>query len=127
VEPDSIAEPMKFNYFKFHQTASWNFSGFLYLGGGIHFDIYENIRDEKLDTANEVFTHHYEYSVAHDFNPEHYGLNALVQTSFLTRAITSSMHRRDGLPMSIGATILSFHPQNKTAPCFLQSYASLKL
>ena len=77
IEPDSIAEPMRFNYIKFHQSASWKIVGDFYLGGGVHFDIYDKIVDEKLDTANGVFTHHYDYSVKYGFNPNNYSLNGL--------------------------------------------------
>ena len=77
VDPDSLAQPMKFNYFKFHQTASWNFSGHMYLGGGIHIDVYDNIVDEKLDLAAGDTTAHYKYSVEHGFNPNHYAVEGL--------------------------------------------------
>src|SRR5262249_29698398 len=49
VNPDSVAQPMSFNYFKIHQTASYLLSPNFYLGGGIHFDIYNAIKDEYLD------------------------------------------------------------------------------
>jgi hypothetical protein len=50
-EIDSIAQPMDYNYFKFHQTASWKVGGNFYVGAGIHLDGYSSIDDETLDTA----------------------------------------------------------------------------
>ncbi len=69
---DSLAQPMKFNYFKFHQLASVRMAPGLYLGGGIHFDMFSSIKDERLDTPLTYITSHYAYSKLHDFDPEKY-------------------------------------------------------
>lgn len=70
--PESIAQPMKYDYIKFHQTASVLVSKNLFLGGGVHFDGYMNIVDEPLDVANNQLTYHYEYNTAHGFNTKKY-------------------------------------------------------
>lgn len=71
---DSLAQPMKFNYFKLHQTASWLITNNFYIGPGIHLDTYNNIEDLKLDTLSspKKYTSHYIYSVKHGFNTTHY-------------------------------------------------------
>ncbi len=71
---DSLAQPMKFNYFKLHQTVSWLLHDNFYIGPGIHLDAYNKIDDVKLDTANKKYTSHYAYSIKHGFNPESYML-----------------------------------------------------
>lgn len=68
----SIAQPMKYDYFKFHQTASILVADDLFAGGGIHFDGYMNIFDPTLDVANNQLTYHYEYNTSHGFNTKKY-------------------------------------------------------
>jgi outer membrane protein assembly factor BamA len=76
-ELDSLAQPMDYDYIKFHQTASWRIKGNFYVGAGIHLDGYSSIKDEKLDTANGHFTYHYNYSKKYGFNNEAYYVNGL--------------------------------------------------
>ncbi|WP_264564891.1 BamA/TamA family outer membrane protein [Flavobacterium sp. N3904] len=76
-EIESIAEPMDYNYFKFHQTASWEFSNHFYIGGGIDLDWYSSIVDKDLDVANGDYTYHYNYSIENGFNPLEYYVNGL--------------------------------------------------
>jgi len=85
VEPDSIAQEMKYNYYKIYQSAAYNFSGIFYLGGGIAIDIYNHIKDEELNLAAGDTTFHYSYSVLHGFDTSKYtvmGLsgNAIIDT-----------------------------------------------
>lgn len=77
INPDSIAEPMKYDYIKFHQTASYLITNQIYLGGGIHIDSYTGIRDEDLNLANGDTTHHYRYSVLHDYDTTKYAIEGL--------------------------------------------------
>ncbi|WP_244307437.1 BamA/TamA family outer membrane protein [Flavobacterium fluviatile] len=74
-EISSIAEPMDYNYFKFHQTASWRVSKDFYLGGGLNFDWYSSINDYNLDVENEQFTEHYNYSKKYNFDNTEYFIN----------------------------------------------------
>lgn len=76
-EIDSIAQPMDYNYFKFHQTASWLVRDNLYVGAGINIDWYSNIVDEQLDVANGQYTHHYNYNQKYGFNDKEYFLNGV--------------------------------------------------
>jgi outer membrane protein assembly factor BamA len=69
---DSLAQPMKFNYFKVHQTMSFIVWPGFYAGPGIHLDLYSNIQDLKLDTALREITSHYAYSKKNDFDPREY-------------------------------------------------------
>jgi hypothetical protein len=71
---EAIEQPVKYNYFKFHQTASYRVLPLFYVGGGIHIDSYSNIQDELLEVENQVFTHHYEYSQKNSFNDKHYAV-----------------------------------------------------
>ncbi|WP_281240129.1 BamA/TamA family outer membrane protein [Flavobacterium praedii] len=73
----SIEEPMDYNYFKFHQTASWELKKHFYVGGGIELDWYSTIVDTNLDVNNGIYTNHYEYSILYGFNTNEYFVNGL--------------------------------------------------
>jgi len=77
VTPDSIAQEMTYNYFKFHQLAAYNFKGIFYLGGGINFDLYNKIKVEYplLNGADTSF--HTAYSLLHDDDTTKYGVNGI--------------------------------------------------
>lgn len=74
---NDLKEPMSYNYFKFHQTASWEVKNNYYVGAGVHLDWYTTITDENLNVANGQFTNHYNYSKKYDFNENEYFLNGL--------------------------------------------------
>lgn len=72
---DSLEQPMDYNYFKFHQTASWEVRDHFYVGAGIHIDWYASIVDKDLDVANGQLTYHYTYSQKYGFDPTEYFVN----------------------------------------------------
>ncbi|MFH7015358.1 BamA/TamA family outer membrane protein [Flavobacterium sp. FlaQc-47] len=74
---DSIAQPMDYDYFKFHQTASFEVYKNFYVGGGINLDWYSSIKDKDLDIENGKYTYHYNYSQKHGFNDLEYFLNGI--------------------------------------------------
>jgi outer membrane protein assembly factor BamA len=74
---ESIKEPMDYNYFKFHQTVSWEVKNHFYVGGGVELDWYSSIVDKNLDIANGKFTNHYEYNVSNGFSENEYFVNGL--------------------------------------------------
>ena len=74
---DSIAQPMDYNYFKFHQTVSFEVAKNFYVGGGINLDWYSSIKDKDLDVENGRFTYHYNYSQKHGFDDKEYFLNGM--------------------------------------------------
>ena len=69
---NSIEQPMKYDYLKFHQTASILVADDLFVGGGIHFDGYMNINDQLLNVQNNQLTYHYEYNTLHGFSTKKY-------------------------------------------------------
>ncbi len=73
----SFMEPMQYNYLKFHQTISWKVKRDFYVGAGIHIDSYSSIIDEKLDIANGIYTHHFNYNNNNGFNNIAYYLNGV--------------------------------------------------
>jgi hypothetical protein len=79
VSDDSLAQPMKYNYVKLHQTASFEVAQNIYVGGGVHLDNYYNIEDLRLDTLSETkrYTTHYTYSIYHGFDPAEYLVSGL--------------------------------------------------
>ena len=74
---DSLAQPMDYNYFKFHQTASFEIKPNFYVGGGINIDWYTSIKDKELDIANGKFTYHYDYNKKYGFNNLEYYLTGI--------------------------------------------------
>src|SRR4051794_29064627 len=72
---DSLKQPMKYDYVKFHQTVSWQVKGDFYVGVGLHLDGYTNIKDELLDTALGRLTYHYNYSKKYGFYDDVYYVN----------------------------------------------------
>ncbi|MXO06953.1 BamA/TamA family outer membrane protein [Flavobacterium sp. HBTb2-11-1] len=74
---DSLAQDMDYNYFKFHQTVSFEVKENYYIGGGINIDWYSSIDDKELDVANEKYTYHYNYSQKYGFDNFEYFLNGV--------------------------------------------------
>jgi outer membrane protein assembly factor BamA len=77
IDISSLAEPMDYNYFKFHQTASWKVAPDFYVGGGVNIDSYWDIDDKQLDVANGQFTYHYDYSQKYGFDDTKYFVNGV--------------------------------------------------
>ena len=73
----ALAQPMDYDYLKFHQTVSFRVANDFYIGGGIHIDGYTNISDKQLDVSNNILTEHYEYSEKYGFNANEYYVNGL--------------------------------------------------
>ncbi len=73
----SIEQPMNYNYFKFHETISFNISPSFFIGTGIHIDSYNNINDKLLDVSQEKYTYHYKYSKKYGFSDKNYAVNGL--------------------------------------------------
>ncbi|SMO54462.1 BamA/TamA family outer membrane protein [Solitalea koreensis] len=85
VNTDSLVQPMKYNQIRFYQTASFKLKNALFAGIGYHLDWYDKIEDQKLDTANHIYTSHYVYSTFYGFDPKSYlvsglSVNLLVDT-----------------------------------------------
>lgn len=74
---DLIEQPMNYNYFKFHETASYRVFLHFFVGAGIHFDSYSNIHDKLLNTANGRYTYHYDYSKNYGFSDKNYAVNGM--------------------------------------------------
>ena len=74
---DSIAQPMDYNYLKFHQTVSFEVKKNFYVGGGINIDWYSSIKDKDLDVENGQFTYHYNYSQKYGFDDLEYFLTGM--------------------------------------------------
>lgn len=74
---EALAEPMDYDYLKFHQTVSFRIADDFYVGGGVHIDGYTNISDKRLDLSNNVLTEHYKYSEKYGFSINEYYVNGL--------------------------------------------------
>lgn len=74
---NAIEQPMNYNYFKFHETASYTIFPSFFIGLGMHFDSYSNISDKYLNVANEQYTYHYTYSKDYGFSDKNYAVNGV--------------------------------------------------
>lgn len=83
---DSLAQPMKFNFVRFHQIVTWKIKEGFYAGGGYFLDGYFGIQDQKLDTVKPLYTSHYLYNKMYGFSTKSYVLSAVnVNLIFDTR------------------------------------------
>ncbi|WP_281226118.1 BamA/TamA family outer membrane protein [Flavobacterium aquiphilum] len=92
---ESIEEPMDYNYFKFHQSSSWEIKKDFYVGGGVEIDWYSSIYDKNLDIVNGKFTHHYNYSLQNGFDPNEYFVNGL-SANFIYDSRDNQINTRKG-------------------------------
>lgn len=74
---NTIKQPMEYNYFKLHETVSYNIFPSFYLGAGIHIDSYSQINDQLLDVEKDKLTYHYNYSKKYGFNDSNYAVNGV--------------------------------------------------
>lgn len=93
---NDLKEPMDYNYFKFHQTASWEVKNNYYVGAGVHLDWYTTITDNKLDITNGQFTNHYNYSKKYDYNDKEYFVNGL-SLNFLYDSRDNQINTNNGM------------------------------
>lgn len=73
---NSDAEPLDFNLIRFYETFSKSIYPDLYVGVGVHVDIYSEIEDEglNLDSTIPVLTNHYLYNTKYGFDPTGYSI-----------------------------------------------------
>jgi hypothetical protein len=76
---DSLAQPMAFNFFRFHQSVGYKIREDIYIGLGYNFDGYSKIDDEKLrlEPGDSLLTSHYLYNEKYGFDLEKYSTSAL--------------------------------------------------
>lgn len=76
---DSLTQPMKFNFARFHQTVTFKLRKGLYAGFGYTFDGYSNIVDEKLrlQPGDTFLTSHYYYNTKYGFSTTNYFSSAI--------------------------------------------------
>ena len=76
---DSLAQPMKFDFARFHQSVSIKIKDGFYAGLGYQFDSYFKIVDEKLrlNAGDTMLTSHYAYNDNYGFSKTQYYSSAL--------------------------------------------------
>jgi len=104
---NAIKQPMNYNYFKFHETVSYNIFPSFFIGAGIHFDSYSNIVDKNLDIANGVYTYHYTYSKQHGFSDKNYAVNG-ISLNFIYDTRDNLINTNNGLYLNMN---YRFNPQ----------------
>jgi len=68
--------PIRFNYFRLTEKVYRSIGNHFYAGGGVSFDMRNDIHDENLDSV--TITPHYRYSIDNGFDPEKYSVNGLI-------------------------------------------------
>lgn len=70
------AEPLDFNLVRFYETVTKSIYPDLYVGVGVHIDVFSEIEDGglDLDSANPVLTNHFLYSKKYGFDPSQYSI-----------------------------------------------------
>jgi hypothetical protein len=97
---NTIEQPMNYNYFKFHETVSYNIFPSFFIGLGIHFDSYTNINDKLLDVANGQYTYHYNYSKKYGFSDRNYAVNG-VSMNFIYDTRDNLINTNNGLYLNM--------------------------
>ncbi|MBC7845647.1 MAG: hypothetical protein H7Y10_04055 [Flavobacterium sp.] len=105
----TIEQPMNYNYFKFHETVSYNIIPSFFIGLGLHFDSYTNIDDKLLDVANEKYTYHYNYSKKYGFSDKNYAVNGL-SMNFIYDTRDNLINTNTGLYLNMN---YRFNPQTE--------------
>lgn len=100
---DSLAQPMTFNFARFHQTVGFKLKPGIYLGLGYHFDSFSKIVDQKLDLEpeNQLITSHYAYNKTYGFETDKYYSSALFG-SFIIDKRDNMIQPYRGYFMSLG-------------------------
>ena len=119
---NSIEQPMNYNYFKFHETVSYNIYRSFFIGLGIHFDSYTNIDDKLLNVANMQYTYHYNYSKKYGFSDKNYAVNGF-SLNLIYDARDNLINTNNGLYLNMN---YRYNPQNninkhKSATLLLES------
>lgn len=76
---DSLTQPMRFNFARFHQSVSFKIKHGFYAGLGYTYDGYSKIADEKLrlEPDDTFLTSHYYYNTLYGFSTTKYFSSAI--------------------------------------------------
>ena len=72
VSPDTMGQDLKYYQVRLHETGSWKVAGNFYAGIGLHYDYYYKITDAAIEAGDTSRSFHYQYSIRHGFDPQHY-------------------------------------------------------
>jgi hypothetical protein len=100
---DSLAEPMEFNFLRFHQTVAYKLKESMYIGLGYNFDGYSKINDERLSLVpgDTLLTSHYVYNSNYGFDLEKYYSSSMV-ASFIIDKRDNMIRPYTGYFLSLG-------------------------
>ena len=74
INEDTVAQHLKFDLIKFHETGSWKVFKNFFAGIGFQFDRYTSIHDITFDEGDTANAFHYQYSTKHQFDPSQYNI-----------------------------------------------------
>ena len=84
---DSLAQPMNYNFVRFHQSVTFKVKESIYLGFGYYFDGYADIKDHKLNLNpdDSLITSHYAYNTYYGFDTKNYFSSAINATFIIDK------------------------------------------
>lgn len=138
---DSAAQPMNFNFLRFHQAAGYKIKEGMYLGIGYMYDGYSSIVDHKLrlEPGDTLITSHFAYNTKYNHPLKSYFLSAL-NINFVMDTRDNMLNAYKGYYLSLGwrggfkfigsdrqsnlfqAEWRSFHPLSKINPVHMIAF-----
>lgn len=100
---DSLAQPMEFNFVRFHQTVGYKIKEDMYLGVGYNYDAFFKINDQRLSLmpGDTLLTSHYTYNRFYGFETEKYFASAIL-ASFIIDKRDNMIQPYKGYFLSLG-------------------------
>ena len=100
---DSLAQPMKFNFLRLHQSMTFRINSGMYIGLGYHYDGYSRIKDIKLNLkpGDSLITSHFAYNTFYGFDTERY-FNSALNLMFVIDKRDNLINAYKGFYLSVG-------------------------
>lgn len=100
---DSLAQPMEFNFIRFHQTVGYKIKEDMYVGVGYNYDAFFKINDQRLSLmpGDTLLTSHYTYNRFYGFETEKYFASAIL-ASFIIDKRDNMIQPYKGYFLSLG-------------------------
>ena len=99
---DSLAQPMTYNFGRFHQSIMFQVVDNIYLGVGYHYDSYFKIEDQKLNLnpGDTLLTSHYAYNTFYGFGTKKY-FNSAISVRFVIDTRDNMIQAQKGYFLSL--------------------------
>jgi outer membrane protein assembly factor BamA len=121
---DSVAQHLKYNQVRVHETISYEIFKNFFAGIGLHYDYHYNIQDNTLNIGDTAKAFHYNYSVAHGFNPQKYTTSGL-SLNFLLDSRDNAVNAYTGFYVNVNYRVnLETFGSSKNSTVLLTEFRS---